>query len=105
MLGEEVKQNGQRAAVEAEEVFRDEPNSPKEGLRNRLIFHVDKATGVKRLCIPEAVVKDILEIAHTAAGHLGFARCFERVSSSWYIKGLTRYLRDYLKHCPECLVY
>ena len=77
----------------------------EEGSRNRLIFHVDKATGVRRLCIPDAVVKDILDIAHTAEGHMGFARCYERVASSWCIKGLTRYLRDYLKHCPECLVY
>ena len=93
--------NGDRS----EEAFRDHDMPAKEASHNRLIFHVDKATGARRLCIPDAVVKDILDIAHTAEGHLGFARCYDRVSSSWCIKGLTRYLRDYLKHCPECLVY
>ena len=109
---EQPSNQSEEQPAEAEEAFRDQPNSSpsnengnKEGLHNRLVFHVDKATGVRRLCIPDAVVKDVLDIAHTAEGHLGFARCFERVSSSWYIKGLTRYLRDYLKHCPECLVY
>ena len=81
------------------------PAEQAESSDGRLIYHVDKTTGVKRLCIPQAVVKDILDIAHSASGHLGFARCYERVSSSWYIRGLTRCLRDYLKHCPECLVY
>ena len=80
----------------------DDANEPS---RNRLIYHIDKATGVRRLCIPQSVVKEVLDIAHTAEGHLGFARCFERVAHSWYIRGLTRHLRDYLKHCPECLVY
>ena len=36
----------------------------------RLIYHIDKTTGVKRLCIPNAMVKDILEIAYSASGHL-----------------------------------
>ena len=72
--------------------------------RNRLVYHVEKSTGVKRLCVPQATVKDVLDIAHTA-GHLGFARCYERVSQSWCIRGLTSYLRNYLKHCPQCLVY
>ena len=72
---------------------------------DRLIYHVDKATGIKRLYIPDAVVKDILDVAHTAEGYIGFTRCYERVASSWYIRGLSRYLRDYLKHCPKYLVY
>ena len=89
------------------EPFRDRTVTPSDASEasGRLIFHVDKSTGVKRLCIPGAVVKDVLAVAHTAEGHMGFARCYERVASSWYIRGLTRYLRDYLKHCPECLVY
>ena len=83
----------------------DDTSEAIEASRNCLIYHVDKATGARRLCIPQAVVKDVLDIAHTAEGHLGFARCYERVAHSWCIKGLSRYLRDYLKHCPECLVY
>ena len=57
-----------------------------------------------RLCIPHSVVPDILRLAHDD-GHAGYARCFEEISSSYYIRGLSRYLRGYLKHCPQCQVY
>ena len=69
-----------------------------------LIFHVDKFSGLRRLCIPKPLVKDIFDIAHNE-GHPGFERCYEIVSKSWYIHGLTRLLRDYIRHCPQCLVF
>ena len=50
----------------------------------RLIYHIDKSIGLKRLCIPDAVVKDVLSVPHSAQGHMGFARCYERVATSWY---------------------
>ena len=68
------------------------------------IFHVDRFTGLKRLCIPEPLVKDIFDMAHSE-GHPGFDRCYEIVSKSWYIHGLTRLLRSYIRHCPQCLVF
>ena len=71
---------------------------------NFLIYHVDRATGHRRLCIPPSVVADVLEIGH-GDGHPGFARCYERVSSSWYIRGLSKLLRDYLQYCPQCQVF
>ena len=49
----------------------------KEG---RLIYYINKATGVRRLYIPTTIVKDVLTIAHTIEGHIGFARCYERVA-------------------------
>ena len=64
----------------------------------------DHAYEPRRLCIPHPVVADILQLAHDD-GHAGYAKCFEQISASWYIRGLSRYLRDYLKHCPQCLVY
>ena len=80
----------EKRPAEAEKAFRDKPNdqlsnqilNQKEAFRNRLIFHVDKATRVRRLYVPDNMVKDILDIVYTAKGHLGFARCFERVSST-----------------------
>ena len=69
-----------------------------------LIFHVDKFTGLERLCIPRPLVKDIFDIAHSE-GHPGFERCYDIVSRSWYVHGLTRLLRDYIRHCPQCLVF
>ena len=48
--------------------------------RNHLVYHVDRSTGVRRLYTPRNVVKDVLEIAYTAKGHLGFARYYEKVA-------------------------
>ena len=76
-----------------------------------LIFRLDGATGdhafvPRRLCVPDAVVKDVLETVHGgSSGHPGYAKCYERVSSAWYIRGLARQLRQYLKHCPECQLH
>lgn len=60
-----------------------------------LLYHVDRITGVCRLCIPPAVANDLIAIAH-GEGHPGFARCHEIISRSWFIKGLTRILRAYI---------
>lgn len=46
-----------------------------------LIFHVDKFSGLRRLCIPKPLVKDIFNIAHNE-GYPGFERCYEIVSKS-----------------------
>ena len=58
----------------------------------------------RRLCISHFVVPDILRLAHDD-GHADYAKCFEEVFASYYIRGLSRYLRDYLKHCSECQMY
>lgn len=69
-----------------------------------LIFHVDKISGCQRLCIPSNLVKEILTAAHDSNDHPGFQRCYELVASSWYIHGLTRQLRDFIRHCPKCQI-
>ena len=55
---------------------------PLEPSKGRLIYYINKVTGVKRLCILAAVVKDILTIVYTIEGYMGFARYFERVLGS-----------------------
>lgn len=63
----------------------------------------DHAFIPRRLCIPKVAIKDILDTAHDSS-HGGFARYYERVSSSYFIKNLTGHLKDYLKNCPECQI-
>ena len=72
---------------------------------SNLIFHVDKATGIQRLCIPTNVIKDIFMIAHGNNGHPGFQRCHEIVTSSWYIHRATHHLREFIRHCPQCQLF
>ena len=68
-----------------------------------LIWHT--GSGTPCLCIPQGLIGEVLEITHTKAGHPGFERTFERAVGSWYICRLGRHVRDFLHHCPECLVY
>jgi Integrase zinc binding domain len=70
---------------------------------NNLIWHT--GSDALRLCIPRSLVGDVLRIAHTDVGHPGAARTFERAVNSWYIRRLGQHIRDFIKHCPKCLVY
>ena len=76
----------------------------KQGSKEFLIYHNDRITGHRRLCIPPSVVTEVLDIGH-GDGHPGFARCYERIPSSWYIQSLSKMLREYLRHCPSCQVF
>lgn len=67
------------------------------------LFHVNHITGVCRLCILPAVTKDVMKIAH-GQRHSGFAKSYEIVSRSWYIRVLTKLLRSYIYHCLESLI-
>ena len=59
----------------------------------------------RRLCISDAVVKDVLEIVHDDSNdHSEYAKCYEQVVSTWYIRDLIRQLRDYLKYCSKCQI-
>ena len=69
---------------------------------NGLLWHHDDTA---RLCIPDNLIAEVLKIAHTEAGHPGAARTFERAASSWYIRHLSRHVRKFLRHCPQCRVF
>ena len=69
-----------------------------------LVYHVDKYTGHYRLCVPDVAVDKILQVTH-GNGHPGYERCYEAIAKTWYIRHLGRYLKDYLRHCPDCLVF
>ena len=69
----------------------------------RLIYHVNRMTRERRLCISSNCVKKIFDIAHEKS-HSKFNICFEIIARFWYIRDLTRQLRDYIRHCSDCLI-
>ena len=82
--------------------FRDE-----EGL----IWRRDDSTGDHafdgtRLCLPgdRACLKTFFDTAHSES-HVGFAKMFEVISRQWYIRSLSRQLKEYLRHCSKCQLY
>ena len=59
----------------------------------------------RRLCISNVVVKNVLKIVHEDSNdHSEYAKCYEQIVSTWYIRDLTRQLRDYLKYCSKCQI-
>ena len=57
-----------------------------------------------RLCISHSMIQNILQLIHDD-DHSDYVKCFEQISTSYYIRDLSRYLRDYLKHCSNCQIY
>lgn len=71
-------------------------------LRSKLIYHVDYVSDMHHLCILISVVSEIIAITY-GKGHPGFAQCYEIISRFWYIRSLTKLLRIFIFHCPQCL--
>ena len=68
-----------------------------------LIYHTDKLTKLRRLCIFESCIEEVMKITHDN-DHSKFVRCFEIIAQTWYIRNLTKTLRQYIKHCSKCFV-
>lgn len=87
------------------EIETDEQMSKNSQISNerRLIYHINRMTSERRLCISLNYVKEIFDIAHEKS-HSEFNICFEIISRFWYIRELTRQLRNYIHYCSDCLI-
>ena len=47
---------------------------------------------------------EIFEQAHDGFHHQGFNRTYDRVRASFFIRKLTKYLKIYIKYCPQCKI-
>ena len=77
---------------------------------HELVFRIDDsiddhAFTSRRLCVSDAIVKNVLEIVHDDSNdHSKYTKCYEQIASTWYIRDLIRQLRDYLKYCSKCQI-
>ncbi|PNS18780.1 hypothetical protein CAC42_5319 [Sphaceloma murrayae] len=55
-----------------------------------------------RLCIPKALVTNLFELVHDERFHVGFHRIYEKLRTQFFIRKLSKRLRQYLKHCDRC---
>jgi hypothetical protein len=74
----------------------------KFALRDGLVWHQGDTD---RLCIPDSLVGEVLNLEHTHQSHHGFERTFHRAALTWYIRKLGRQVRDFIKECPECKIF
>jgi hypothetical protein len=57
-----------------------------------------------RLCIPRSMLAPFLTMAHDRHNHAGFERTYQRLRGTYFIKGASAIVRDYINHCPSCLI-
>src|SRR5436190_6534962 len=59
---------------------------------------------VRCLCIPQACLGELFKLAHGDQGHPGFKKISD-ILMGFCIHQLSKHLKDYICHCPECKVY
>jgi predicted nucleic acid-binding Zn ribbon protein len=57
-----------------------------------------------RLCIPRSMTALFLQMAHDKHNHGGFERTYHKLRQQYFIKGASTVIRDYIQHCPSCLL-
>ena len=72
--------------------------------RSNEITFDDHAFESRRLCIFATIISNILTTTYDE-NHVEFARCYEKIASFYYIRDLSRYLRNFLKHCSKCQIF
>jgi hypothetical protein len=77
------------------------PNGLRFHLKDDIIYAM--GSEAPRIYIPPDLEKDVFQMAHDAAGYLGFHRTYARLHESVYIHQLVRKLRKYIEFCPDCI--
>jgi hypothetical protein len=57
-----------------------------------------------RLCIPRKLFTPFLQMAHDRNNHSGVERTYQKLRSNYFMKGATGIIKDYIQHCPACLI-
>ena len=70
-------------------------------LREGLIYHIN-GEDRWRLGVPPSMEQEMFEQAHDLSNHGGYHRCYDRLSHTVFIRHLSKRLRTYIAHCPEC---
>ena len=92
-----LKENQSRGANNAAEL----PFKIKNGL---ILAKADRIHQMDRPVIPKSLVGNILDSAHDAQGHPGYARLTQSISENFYVFDISKVIRTYLWHCRLCQV-
>jgi hypothetical protein len=71
-------------------------------LENGLIYYIDPVDARHRLCVPKTLEKDIFAMAHDERAHAGFHRAYDTIVASLFMRHLSKRLKLYITHCPQC---
>ena len=84
--------------------FKKKPLKPSECSKLLLLLsrYKDTYNDLERLCLPKALKQQVFENAHDKRIHGGIQRTYERIFEGVYMRHLSRRLKRYILHCPEC---
>lgn len=69
-----------------------------------LLYYEDQMDNRLRLCIPRKLLKEVLQLAHDSEAHYGINKTYGRLLSSFFAPSLLRKVRQYISHCPKCMI-
>ena len=71
-------------------------------LRDKLIYYTNFDDGRKRLCIFNALKKEIFELTYDRQHYKEFYKTYNRVINFIYMRHLSKHLRVYINHYSKC---
>jgi hypothetical protein len=80
------------------------PNNEPPTVNSRRYLLYLKEGDRLRLCVPRSLFAPFLEMAHDRHNHAGVERTYQRLRQSYFMKGSSAVIRDYIQHCPSCMV-
>ena len=80
-------------------------NLPKPRLPGdrRFLVYLNEKGGKLRLCIPKALHRTFLEMAHDENNHAGIDRTYAKLAANFYLKGCSKIVKEYIDHCQSCI--
>lgn len=72
--------------------------------KSKLIFHLDCLMDIYHLFIPPSMAPELLAIAYDEE-YPDFARCYKIIFRSWFIQGLIKLLRSFIRNCSKYLAF
>lgn len=70
----------------------------------KLLYHINRLIGVYHLYISLFIASNILATTAHKKDHLSVISCKKIIIHFWFISDLTKLLRSFIYHCPQCLV-
>lgn len=71
-------------------------------LINRCLYFSDWKTASLRLCIPEALIGEILRLCHDKCGYPGIRNTYTGLALQFYFPRMSRRVKQYVATCSQC---
>lgn len=78
-----------------------DPDAVQFKERKGVLLYIND-NGEEVVCIPKSLESEIFRLVHNYRAHAGFHRAYALLRTEFYVPNMSRRLRQYIHHCPEC---